>query len=346
MQFAMKTIRTEDAVGSILCQDITRIVVGKEKGPVFRKGHVVQAEDIPVLLDVGKRNLYVYEPTPGMVHEDDAARRIVNATAGKNLTFTDPKEGRINYKAACEGLLCIDVPVLTAVNSVREISLATLHDGDRVRKGQAVAGTRVVPLVINEEQLKLVEAAAVRPVVEILPFSSPKIGIVTTGSEVYHGRIKDAFGPVLQKKFDDLGCPVAGQTFCDDDSQMIADAILDWAKKGCGMICVTGGMSVDPDDVTPSGIRATGAKIITYGAPVFPGAMFLLSYLQVGDREIPVLGLPGCVMYSKASIFDLIVPRLLAGRSVGAADIAALGHGGYCRGCADCHFPNCGFGRG
>ena len=345
MRFCMKTIRVEDAVGSVLCQDITRIIPGESKGPVFRKGHVVTAEDIPVLLAVGKEHLYVYEAQPGMVHENDAAWRLVKATGGANLEFTEPKEGRINYKAACNGLLRIDVDLLAQVNAVRDISLATLHTNERVFKGQGVAGTRVIPLVVDEAQLLEVERLCTKPVVEVLPFASPKVGIVTTGSEVYKGRIKDAFGPVLRRKFDSLECPVAGQTITSDDPEMTASAIKAWVEKGCGLVCVTGGMSVDPDDQTPTAIRMAGAEIVSYGAPVFPGAMFLLGYIPAPQGEVPVLGLPGCVMYSNASIFDLVVPRLLAGERLGARDISVLGHGGFCRGCETCHYPICGFGK-
>lgn len=345
MRFSMKTIRVQEAVGSVLCQDITRIVPGESKGPVFRKGHIVTAEDIPVLLNVGKEHLYVYEPQAGMVHENDAAFRIVKATAGENLTFTEPKEGRINYKAACDGLLTVDVELLARVNSIGEITLATLHTNERVHKGQAVAGTRVTPLVIDDARLKELECLAVKPVLQVTPFASLRVGIVTTGSEVYSGRIKDAFGPVLRKKFGDLSCPVEGQTLTSDDPAMTAGAIREFVAHGCGMVVVTGGMSVDPDDQTPQAIRDAGAQIISYGAPVYPGAMFLLAYIDAPQGCVPVLGLPGCVMYAKASIFDLVVPRLLAGQHLGARDISVLGHGGFCQGCATCQYPLCGFGK-
>ena len=344
---SLKTIRVQDAVGSVLCHDITRIVPGESKGPVFRKGHVIAEEDIPVLLEVGKEHLYVYEALPGFVHEDDAARRIVNAAMGDNLVFSAPKEGRINALADCDGLLVVDVERLLEVNSLEQISFATMHTMTPVRKGQAVAGTRVVPLMADERQLEAVERicradGVKKALVEIRPFRSFRVGIVTTGSEVFHGRIKDRFGPVLRGKFAEFGSDVIGQSFAPDDEEQTREAILSFISAGADMVVVTGGMSVDPDDRTPSSIRSAGGVVERYGAPTFPGAMFLLSHIG----QTPVLGLPGCVMYHKASIFDLIVPRILAGLEVTARDIAALGHGGLCAGCADCRFPVCPFGNG
>lgn len=344
-KLAMKTIRVHDAVGSILCHDITRIVPGESKGPVFRKGHVVRHEDVEVLLQVGKEHLYVFESLPGMVHENDAAARIIAAVAGGNLTYTDPKEGRIDLLAACDGLLRIDVPVLNRINSLGEISVATIHTMQHVTKGRPVAGARVVPLMIEDEKLRQLESFVSGPVVEVLPLRRAKVGVVTTGSEVYYGRIQDAFGPVLRKKFAALGSTVVGQTLTSDEVAMTAGAIRDFLEQGADLIVVTGGMSVDPDDRTPTAIRASGAEVASYGAPVYPGAMFLLAYAQGAAGRVPVLGLPGCVMYHKASIFDLVVPRLLAGIEVSAADVAALGHGGFCSQCEVCRYPICPFGK-
>ena len=344
-KLAMKTIRVHDAVGSILCHDITRIVPGESKGPVFRKGHVVRQEDVEVLLQVGKEHLYVFESLPGMVHENDAAARIIAAVAGSNLAHTEPKEGRIDLLAACDALLRIDVPVLNRINSLGEISVATIHTMQHVTKGRPVAGARVVPLMIEDEKLRQLESFVSEPVIEVLPLRRAKVGVVTTGSEVFYGRIQDAFGPVLRKKFAALGSTVVGQTLTSDEVPMTAGAIRDFLEQGADLIVVTGGMSVDPDDRTPTAIRASGAEVASYGAPVYPGAMFLLAYAQGAAGRVPVLGLPGCVMYHKASIFDLIVPRLLAGLEVSAADVAALGHGGFCAQCDVCRYPICPFGK-
>jgi molybdopterin biosynthesis enzyme len=338
----IKSIPVEQAVGSILCHDITQIIPGQAKGPVFRKGHTVNADDIPLLLRTGKEHLYVYEPSPGILHEDEAALRIASAAAGGNIRLSAPSEGRINFHAECRGLLRVHVKTLVAVNCLGEISLATLHSLQEVQKGQAVGGTRVIPLLIEEEKIARLEALVPAPFIEVLPLRAARVGVVTTGNEVYHGRIQDAFGPVLERKFQDLGGSVLGQRLTSDDVDMTSAAILDFIREGADMIAVTGGMSVDPDDRTPASIRQTGAEIVSYGAPTFPGAMFLLAYLD----GVPILGLPGCVMYHKASIFDLIVPRLLAGLEVTRRDIAILGHGGFCAACAECRYPLCPFGKG
>ena len=338
----MKSIPVEESVGSILCHDITQIIPGEVKGPIFRKGHIVCAEDIPVLLRVGKEHLYVYEPVPGILHEDEAAFRIASAVVGKNISLSAPSEGRINFHAEIPGLLCIAPDKLLAVNSLDEIALATLHGMQEVKKGQAVGGTRVIPLIIEEEKIVRLEELVPSPFIEVLPFRSVRVGIVTTGSEIYHGRIKDAFGPVLERKFRDWSCFIMGQRFTSDDVDMTSTAIQEFIHQGADMVMVTGGMSVDPDDKTPTAIRQAGATIISYGAPTFPGAMFLLAFLG----KIPVLGLPGCVMYNDASIFELIVPRLLAGLEVTRRDIAMLGHGGFCATCPECRYPVCPFGKG
>lgn len=335
------TVRVQDAVGSILCHDITRIVPGEGKGPVFRKGHRIVMEDIPVLLKVGKEHLYVYEPRLGLLHEDDAAQRISRACAGQNLHFFAPQEGRINFHASCQGLLHIDVEALTRINSLGEIALASLHSMQEVAQDQPVAGTRVIPLMIEEHKIVALESLISAPVVNVLPFSSMRVGVVTTGSEVYQGRIKDAFGPIVRQKFERLGSTILDQAFTSDDVPMTCNAIRAFIDGGAQIVVVTGGMSVDPDDRSPAAIRAAGGEVVCYGTPTFPGAMFMLAY--IGD--VPILGLPGCVMYHKASIFDLIVPRLLAGLQVNPQDIAALGHGGFCANCSQCHYPLCAFGK-
>ena len=344
----MSVVPVVDAVGSVLCHDITAIVPGESKGRAYKKGHVVTNDDIPRLLKLGKEHLYVYAPEPGFLHEEDAALRLSAAGSGENLTLTEPKEGRINFKAARRGLLRVNVPLLESINSLGQITFATLHTMREVSVGEAVAGVRVVPLMVEERLIAEAErlcAAAEFPVLSVLPFKPARIGVVITGNEIYHGRIKDGFGPVLRKKFAALGCSAMGERMTSDDVEMTRDAIFSFVGEGADMVVLTGGMSVDPDDLTPTSIRASGARVVTYGAPVFPGAMFLLSHLSTPRGEIPVLGLPGCVMYHRASIFDLIVPRLLVGVEVTAADIARLGHGGFCMNCSECRYPDCSFGK-
>lgn len=340
----MKTIQVQDAVGTVLCHDITRIVPGEDKGPAFHRGHIVKEEDVPTLLDIGKEHLYVFDPEDGYIHEDDAAQRIAEAAAGQGIALSQPSEGKVNFTATHDGLLDLDTDTLFRLNSVQDVIFGTIHNNQLVKQGRGLAGTRVIPLVVHEDTIQEAERILNEhtPLIQVRPLKSCKVGIVTTGSEVYKGRIKDKFGPVVKRKFESYGSIIVGQTFVSDEQEMTVQAINEFISKGADFVVVTGGMSVDPDDQTPASIRATGAEVVTYGAPTFPGAMFMLA--KLGD--IPIVGLPGCVMYYKASIFDLIIPRILAGKEVNRDDIVALGHGGYCEGCDECRYPVCGFGKG
>ncbi len=338
----MRSLPVEQSVGCVLCHDITEIVINGNKGPVFKKGHVITQEDIATLLRVGKENIYVYEAVDGILHENDAATRIAQVVTGQNIHFSDISEGRVNFIASCHGLLHIDTQKLMEVNCLNEIAVATLHTLQEVQKGQAIGGTRIIPLLIEEEKIAHLESLTQDPIIQVLPFKKPTVGIVTTGSEIYHGRIKDNFGPILTKKFAPYGATILGQELTSDDVDLIVKAILKFKEQGADIIAVTGGMSVDPDDRTPAAIRQSGTQITTYGSPVFPGAMFLHGTLGTSH----VLGLPGCVMYHKASIFDIIMPRLLAGLSISQRDIAMLGHGGFCASCKSCTYPHCAFGKG
>ena len=343
----MKLINTVDAVGHVLCHDMTRIIPGKEKGPLFRKGHVVTEEDIPLLLSIGKEHLYVWEMNDKMLHEDDAAAVLGDICTGGSSSFelTGPKEGKMEIIAAADGLLKIDRERLNAVNSMGEMMIATVHGDFPVKKGDRLAGTRIIPLVIEKDKMDKAKAiAGSKPILSLLPIRVLNYGIITTGSEVYKGLIEDKFGPVLKAKMDEYHCTLTRQIILDDDMEKITKAVLDLSSE-CDVVLVSGGMSVDPDDRTPGAIRNTGADIVTYGAPVLPGAMFLLAYLEVEGRTVPVMGLPGCVMYARRTVFDLALPRILAGERLTASDINQLGEGGLCLNCADCHFPNCGFGK-
>ena len=339
----MQMIKVEDAVGSVLCHDITKIVPGQEKGPAYKKGHVVKAEDIPELLKLGKEHLYVWEIKPGDVHENEAGMRLAQALRGTGLTLSEPSEGKVKMIADRDGLCLIHEESLFAINMTEEIVVATLNNQRPVKKGTVVAGARVVPLVIEEEKLAAVEKiAAAQPVISIAPYRPYKVGIITTGSEVYHGRITDKFGPVVRAKVEAFGCQVIQHIIVPDDKGQIAAAVKTLLAAGAEMILTTGGMSVDPDDVTPAGIREAGAKIVTYGAPVLPGAMLMVAYLG----EAPILGLPGCVMYHKTTVFDLVLPIALTGQAITRPLVAKLGLGGLCMECEVCRYPQCSFGTG
>lgn len=342
----MKEIRTEDAVGHVLCHDITQIIKDKKKGVVFSKGHIIKEEDIPVLLSVGKEHLFVWEKQSGILHENEAAEILYKICAGSNMHGSDIKEGKIELIADCDGLLKIRRDALLAVNSLGEMMIASRHGDFAIHKGDKIAGTRVIPLVIEQSKMdRAVEAAGPEPIFSVLPFHPKKVAVVTTGSEIQKGLIKDTFTPVLQNKLAEYSCEMIGQTKPGDDRTQITQDILAFARNGADMILCSGGMSVDPDDRTPGAIKDTGADIVTYGAPVLPGAMLLLAYLDMGDRKVPVVGLPGCVMYAKRTIFDLVLPRLLADDRITAAEIAGYGEGGLCLNCPVCTFPNCGFGK-
>jgi molybdopterin biosynthesis enzyme len=339
----MQSIPVGKAIGHVLAHDVTRIVPGQNKGPAFKKGHIIRKQDVETLLDIGKAHIYVLQLSPDQVHEDAAAQRIAAAAAGPGIKLSVPSEGRVNLVAEYSGLLKVDVTALNKLNSIQDVVFATLHGNHRVAAGQPVAGTRVIPLVVTERQVADAEQICCdnQPIVTVKTFQSLNVGMVTTGSEVFHGRIKDQFGPVVEKKFKALGSRVVRQIYVADEVEKTVEAVRTLIADGVQMVVLTGGMSVDPDDRTPAGIRGTGARVVSYGAPLFPGAMFMLAY--IGD--IPVLGLPGCVMYHKTSVFDLIVPRLLTGEIINREDIVQLGHGGFCAGCPDCRYPACAFGK-
>ncbi len=339
----MKIVPVDESIGMVLCHDVTRIIPGEFKGPAFRRGHVVETSDIPILLSIGKEHLHILEMEDGLIHENEAALRIAGAAAGQGIHLLPPKEGKVDLVASWDGLLKVNVETLHAVNSDDEIMFATIHTNQRVPRGKQVGGTRIIPLVIHEERILHAEeiCRSMPPLMEVRPLRSLKVGIITTGSEVYHGRIEDRFGPVVMAKLQETGCTVLGQILVSDSAAMIVEAVHTFLRQGAQMIALTGGMSVDPDDVTPSAIRATGARVVTYGAPTLPGAMFMLAYL--GD--VPLLGLPGCVMYHRTSIFDLVLPRILSGEEMTRNDFIQMAHGGLCVHCDPCRYPDCGFGK-
>lgn len=343
----MKLVATTEAVGHILCHDMTQIIPGVSKGPRFRKGHIVTEEDIPVLLSMGKENLYVWEQKEGILHENDAARILYSLCENSHMTPSEPKEGKIDLTASIDGLLKIDETRLLRINSLGEMMIATLPNHIPVKKGEKIAGTRVIPLVIEQEKMdRAKKAAGKEPLMQILPYVHKKIGIVSTGSEVAKGLIEDAFSPVLKKKLSRYDTEILPVVYPGDDQKAITKEIKNFLEQGCNLVLCTGGMSVDPDDKTPLAIKNTGADIVSYGAPVLPGAMFLLAYLARGEKRIPVVGLPGCVMYAKRTIFDLVLPRLAAEDEITAEELYGLGEGGLCLNCPVCTYPNCGFGKG
>ncbi len=339
----MKKIKVENAVGMVLAHDMTRIIRGQFKGVGFRKGHVVTKEDIPELLKIGKQTLYVLDLGKDLLHEDDAAKRIATAISDPALKFSEPREGKINISTDCAGLLKIDVDALLEVNRMESIIVATLKNNFPCKKGEIVAATRIIPLTIPKQNIEILEAMTEKAgiIISVKPYRSLKVGAVITGSEVYNGLITDDFGPSVGKKIADAGCMLIKKILVPDNISSIAAAVLELKSLGCELIITTGGLSVDPDDVTRQGVIQAGADVAFYGSPVLPGAMLMISMLD----QVTVISLPACVFYYKQTVFDLIFPRILAGEKISADDIAAMGHGGLCMNCKVCHYPVCSFGR-
>ena len=339
----MKTVPVEQAIGKVLGQDLTKIVPGKYKDALFRKGRITQEEDIPRLLEMGKHNIYVYELDADTLHENDAASVLAGEITGEGVVCGEAKTGRVDIFAERDGLLKINVKGLNDVNSIPEMVVATVHNNSVVAANDLVAAAKIIPLVVKKEKIAGLKEQVKKngPIITIKPFTPLSTAIIVTGSEIYSGRIDDGFAPVIESKMKKFGCDVISRTYLPDDVQMISAAIKRAQAAAARLIILTGGMAVDPDDVTPSAILAAGGRLVSYGTPVMPGAMFMLAYLD----DLPVLGLPGSVMYYKTTIFDLILPRLLAGEQVAAEDIVALGHGGLCYTCPKCTYPRCHFGK-
>ena len=339
----MKLLKTEDAVGQVLCHDITQIIKGVTKDALFRKGHVIAEADIPLLLSLGKDHVYIWESDESTLHENEAAEILGALCKGRNIRSTSPKEGRINLVAEAEGLFTIRVDALDALNGLGEIVIASRHGGFAVKKGDILAGTRVIPLVIKKDKMEEAKrVAGSEPLMNVFPFKKKRIGVVTTGNEVSRGRIQDTFTPVIEAKFAEFGSEVSMHAVLDDDHEKITAKIREMLGAGMDVVVCTGGMSVDPDDRTPLAIRNSGARVVSYGAPLLPGSMFLLAYMDDGR---PVMGLPGCVMYSKRTIFDLVLPSIMADVALTAERLAKYGEGGLCLGCDECRFPVCPFGK-
>ncbi|MBI5845395.1 MAG: molybdopterin-binding protein [Deltaproteobacteria bacterium] len=341
----LRKIKAEEAVGTELAHDITEIRPGEFKGPAFRKGHVVCQEDLCHLQKLGKNHLFLIDLAEGEIHENQAAAILARSLAGPGVTWEDnPREGKISLHADLDGMLRVNRAALAAFNMVDEVMCATLHEHTLVKKGALVAATRAIPLVMKKAPVERAAAIAHGScgVVSVIPLRKAKVGLVITGNEVYHGLIQDKFEPVLSEKIRTLGSDIVGTTFAPDDEAQICRAIEDFLGKGCDLILLSGGMSVDPDDVTRAAIKGAGAGEIHYGAAALPGAMFLVAY--IGD--VPLLGVPACGLHHRTTVLDLILPRILAGERIGKKDLAFIGHGGLCMDCPECAYPHCPFGKG
>ena len=337
----MKKIRVEDAVGMALCHDITAMRDGF-KGAAFKRGHVITPEDIPALLDLGKRTVFVWEDNAGEIHEEDAALRMAAMAPVEGAHYTAPSEGKVLLMADKRGMFRVDTALLQKINSIGDITISTLPDHYPVEPGARLASMRIVPLVTKEEQiLRAEQLCAEKKLLDLRPYQEKKLGVIITGSEIYSGRIRDKFEPVVRAKMKQYPAQILGVTICDDDLDMITSEAKKFLDQGADFLIFTGGMSVDPDDLTPTAIRTLGADIVTHGVPSQPGNMTLVAYLG----ETAILGVPGAAISLPTTIFDVLLPQIFAGDRITKADLIRLGDGGLCQLCKSCHFPNCTFGR-
>jgi len=337
----LKRIKAEEAVGMILGYDVTQVIPGLKKGPVFKKGHRIREEDIKVFLDTGNEYIWVIDLKEGELHEDEAAMELAKSVSGENLRFESGGEGRVLIKAELNGLLKVERDLLEELNFKGDFLLSTLRNNTPCKEGDLVAVAKVIPLIIREEELKWVkERFSERKVLYLKPYRQRKAGIIVTGDEVYFGRIKDGFDQQVLPKLKEYGVTVFKKLVLPDDPQKIAQAIRELIREGCDLLIITGGLSVDPGDVTREGVKLAGASILNHGAPVVPGTNFLYALFD----EVDILGLPACVYYNRRTVFDVVLPRILASERLSREEIRSLGYGGLCLGCESCHFPHCHFG--
>ena len=337
----MKKINVQDAIGMELCHDITEMNDGF-KGVAFKRGHIIREEDIDHMLRIGKQHIFVWEDNAGEIHEDDCARRMAAMAPVDGAHYTEPAEGKVLLFADQRGMFRVNTKLLRRIDSIGDITICTLPDHYPVEVGARLASMRIVPLVTKEEQIIEAEKlCAEEKLLRLLPYQHKKIGVIITGSEVYHGRIKDKFEPVVRAKMKQYPSEIVGITICDDDLDMIVSAAKAHLENGADFLIFTGGMSVDPDDLTPTAIRQLGAEIITHGVPSQPGNMTLVAYL--GD--VPILGVPGAAIKLPTTIFDVLLPQIFAGEKITKEELINLAEGGLCQLCKVCHWPNCTFGR-
>lgn len=339
----MRKVRVENAVGLKLGHDLTKVVPGEFKGVAFKRGHVIKKEDIEELLSIGKEHIYIWEQNAGEIHEDEAAVRIAKAIMGRNISFTQPAEGKSILQTEQKGLLKVDRDLLFELNAIDDVTIPTLPNDYRVEAGQKVASARIIPLVTREENILQVERiCGLRgSVLDVKLFRKLRVGVIITGNEVCKGRIHDKFGPVIENKMEYFEAEILGKDYCMDEVGAVEEKIFQYLDRKADLILVTGGMSVDPDDLTPGAIKNTGAQIVSYGLPIQPGNMFMLAYL----KGVPVLGIPGAAVHCKTTVLDIVLPKIFVGESITKNDLIRMSQGGLCMGCEVCHYPNCYFGR-
>ncbi|MGD9809489.1 MAG: molybdopterin-binding protein [Deferribacterales bacterium] len=339
----MKKIKVEDAVGEVLAYDITE--VNKEKGikgRAYKRGHIIQQSEIEHLKSLGRNTVFIEDGNDDGVHEDDAARMTAPIAAGANITFDkEPVEGKISFYADCDGVFQVDKKRLYELNLLGTTSLPTIHTNMGVKKGKQVAAFRIIPLVCEYEIMDRVKEILKTPLMDVKPYKIKTATILVTGSEVYEGRIKDGFGPILTAKLESYGVEVVDYKIVPDKKEVVTAAVKEMAGKS-ELVITTGGTSVDPDDITAQAMAEAGVKYDMKGSPIQPGNNLTVGYL--GD--IPVCAVPAAALHFSATSLDILMPRILAGVKIHKEDMAELAHGGLCHFCKKCVYPICPFGRG
>jgi molybdenum cofactor synthesis domain-containing protein len=336
----MTIIKVDDAVGKVLPHDITEIVPGKVKGAAFKKGHIIRKQDIKKLKSLGKEHIYTINMPKNHYHEDEAALKF-RKLGGKNIKTTGPVEGKVQFIAACDGFLKMDKKAVDKINNIKDMVFTTIHSDIPVKKNDLIAGIRIIPLVVDKKSVQKVLKIGSVPPISIAPFKKKKVGLIVTGEEVASGKIKDGFRPVMERKMKEYGYKINEFKIIGDDIEKLTNEILAMKKKGCDFIMLTGGMSVDPDDITKVAIKRSGVKVVSYGAPILPGNMFMAGYL----KDIPVFGVPACALFYNITALDLFLPYVFSNTKINKKDITMRGYGGFCRYCKVCIFPRCGFGK-
>lgn len=345
-----RVVPVEEAVGKTAAHDMTRIEPGVFKGPEFKAGQRITVGDICRLQQMGRFHVAVAEDAPasgGLVHENEAAEVLARRMAGAGVTYAlPPHEGKIDFTAERDGLFSVDAERLRRFNMVPEIMAATRQDAAVVTAGARLAGTRAIPLHISRERLgEALSVLGETPLFEVLPLRQAKVGILVTGTEVFQGIIEDKFIPVITAKARQFRCEVVKSVIAPDDVERIAEGVAAIRDAGADLLVTTGGLSVDPDDMTRRALIEAGLTDVLHGVPVLPGTMSLMGRIPGRHGGMQVLGVPACALYYKTTFLDLVLPRLLAGRELSRAEVARMGEGGYCLSCKICTYPKCSFGK-
>ena len=344
----LTVVPVAEAVGRRALHDMTRIVPGESKGVEFRAGQQLTGGDVCRLQQMGRAHVYPEQDTPtGFIHENEAALAFARLMAGDNVVFDEsPREGKINFRAAATGVLLLDRERLEAFNLVPDVMAASRHHGVLAEAGKELAGARAIPLYLSAENFRRAQAVlAAGPLFRVAPLLPAKVGVLVTGTEVFQGLIEDRFAPIVREKVERLGSTVVAEAIVPDDTDKIAEAVGKLLAQGADLIITTAGLSVDPDDVTRKGLMAAGLADMLYGAPLLPGAMTLLGRLSCPAGQAKVMGVPACALFHKATSFDILLPRVLAGVAISRRDLAQMAEGGFCLNCRTCVYPKCPFGK-